>query len=254
VDDELLRALARRQARSRAENDPAMHTATDESYDESEGNDALMRPLDAAEREAVLDAVFSRLDAGDVADSEPVGAVAPAIALESRRPSRGRLGAMLGAAVAIAAALVLWIARPGVRPGEALPDYAISTLHGGASTVRSDPTEVDRTLVLTDGAQSIDVVVAPAHAVTGPVAVTLIAEASDRPAQLVAVDSAEISPSGSVRLRGPLSKFIVLEPGTWQLWIVITRADDRPTSAEAARDDEAQRRVGFRVELRGTNS
>src|SRR5687767_14767903 len=78
VDDELLRALARRRARSHAENDPAMHTATDESYEEPEGNDELMRPLDAAEREAVLDAVFARLDAGDAPGGEPVPVV-PAV-------------------------------------------------------------------------------------------------------------------------------------------------------------------------------
>ncbi|MBC8067902.1 MAG: hypothetical protein IAG13_06165, partial [Deltaproteobacteria bacterium] len=48
-----------------------MHTATDESYDEPAGTDELSRPLDAAEREAVLDAVFARLDAGEAAGGEP---------------------------------------------------------------------------------------------------------------------------------------------------------------------------------------
>ncbi|MBC8074081.1 MAG: hypothetical protein IAG13_37520 [Deltaproteobacteria bacterium] len=161
---------------------------------------------------------------------------------------------MLAAAVAIAAALVLWLAGPSSGSEDVLPGYAISTLRGGASAVRSDRTNVDRTLVLADDAQEIDVVVAPAQAVTGPVAVTLIAEASGRAAQLVAVDAAEISPSGSVRLRGPLSRFIALEPGTWQLWIVVTRADERPKSADAARDDATQRRVGFRVELAAKKS
>jgi hypothetical protein len=238
VDDELLRALARHHRRAHAESDPGMPPTSDVHAD----TDELSRPLSAEERDSVLDAVFDAVDSKE-REAEPMPVV-----LEERRSSRGRMWAVAGVVVAIAAALVLWIAGPRIEPGAALPTYSITSLKGGVSAVRSDPTAVDRELVL-EPSSEIDVVVTPARAVSGPLAVTMIAEAPDHRPRMVELEGAEISASGAVRLRGPLSRFIALDPGAWQLWVVVTPADRPPTDVEEALADETYARAGFRVKL-----
>jgi hypothetical protein len=243
VDDELLRALARHSPRVHAESDPGMPTSSDASLDVGAGGSELSRPLSAEERNSVLDAVFARVDA------EAVDAAAAPTVLAERRASRGRMAAVIGTVLAIAAALVMWMARPGVDAVDALPGYSVTGLRGGASAVRSDPTALDRELLLADAASEIDVVVSPERAVAGPLAVTLVAETAGQPPRMVEVEAAEISASGAVRLRGPLSRFIALEPGAWQLWVVVTPSDRRPASADAVLAEASSSRAGFRVKI-----
>lgn len=245
MDDELLRALARPRPRAAPDGEPSMQTSSEARHD-AHAIDEIARPLSDAERESVLDAVFERLDAADV-DATP--SAAPVVQLGERKASRARLFAGLGVVLAIAAALVLWIAVPRPGPSDALPGYSITSLHGGDSAVRSDPQALDRVLVLESPDAPIDVVVSPAQAVAVPLAVTLVASGAGAAARMVGVEAAEISPSGAVRLRGPLSRFVALDRGAWELAIVVSPRDHVPANAAAALADRGLGRATVRVEI-----
>ncbi|HET6583578.1 MAG TPA: hypothetical protein VFG69_09020 [Nannocystaceae bacterium] len=237
MDDELLRALARHHRRTHGETDPGMPPTSDGSADERAAE--LSRPLSAQERDSVLDAVFSAVDASADAGSAPV----------ARSSAKRGVIAVIGVAVAIAAALVLWIARPGGNAAVELPAYSITSLKGGVATVRAEPTEVDRELLLEGDANEIDVVVTPASAVQGPLAVTLVAQAPDEAPRMTIAESAEISESGAIRLRGRVTRFLRLPPGAWQLWVVVTPANRVPKDPDDALHNESYARASFRVKL-----
>jgi len=237
VDDELLRALGREHRRAEREADAAMAEGTDTTAEPAFETD-FFRPLSADERASVLDAAFERIDAEQAGSS-----VEPA----ARASGRGRTIAVIGAALAMAAALVLWIARPQA-PSGTLPGYTLTTLRGGTSDVRSDPTQVNRELVL-QGDRPIEAVLTPSKSIDGELAVTVVARSTDGRRVFAPVDAAEISENGAVRLKGPLSRFARLEPGDWEVTLVVSPAGDRPEDAEVALSDPTLQRETFRVRL-----
>jgi len=236
VDDELLRALARLEKQSRTPGAP-MQTTADPRPDPAEPAADLTAPFEPSERAALLDAVFARVD-GESAHTE-------VRSIESA-PKRGRTAAIVAVAIAIAAALVLWIARPA-DVGASLPQYTLTELRGGTTGMRSDPGAVDR-VVEVSPADRIELVATPATSVAGPVVVHLIAQASNGAARMARVP-AEVSASGAVRLEGSLADWLVLEPGRWRLVLAIAPADRAPTSAEAALADPELRRVEWAAQI-----
>jgi hypothetical protein len=238
VDDELLRALARTQKRHIGPDTP-MDTTADRVAPTDSLPAELIRPLDADERAGILDAVFARVDE-DAGRSKPVSITA------ARSSSRGRVAAIAGGVLAIAAALVLWIALPrGVDPQ--LPYYALTELRGGASTMRSDPSALDRVLELRAG-EPISLTITPERATSEPLVVDVIAEAEGRPASMARVP-AQVSSNGAVRIRGALDEWLTLAPGDWDITVVVAPADRAPADAQAALADEGSRRVTFRVAI-----
>ncbi|HWB77911.1 MAG TPA: hypothetical protein VG755_23265 [Nannocystaceae bacterium] len=222
MDDELLSTLGRVRrdelAEPSAEAEP-VHTAE--------------APLTNTERTRVLDAVFAKLEAEDTAAS---GA-------KVITPSRWRSGALLGAVLAIAAALVLVIARPSVRHDDelsALPSFTITRLEGGTSAVRSDPRAGP--LHLRSSSDAIDIVVTPGTRVHEQLAVVVVARGGDgAPRMAVITDLVERSPDGALRIRGPLDRFIVLAPGKWTIEWLVSRAGAEPQSIAALDDAKAKR-------------
>lgn len=233
MDDELLRALGRTQRRG-APSPPPMPDAPPSPSPAPE----LLAPFDTAERDALLDAVFAKVD-GDAATPE----VTPIVA--AKRSHARSLG-LVAIAVAIAAALVLWVARPS-DTGAALPSYALTELRGGAATVRAEPGDTDRELLLARG-ERIELTLTPAQPTTAPLVVDLVARSPGH-ADVTARVPAQVTASGAVRLAGPLDDFIALEPGAWQLWVVLSPAAAAPRDAIAALEQSNVRKVGFRVKL-----
>jgi hypothetical protein len=233
VDDEILGPLGRAQR-----DEDAMSTG------EPATAGPLHRPLDAQERAQVLDGLLQRLerDGSTTAASAPPPAVVPLSAARERNKTRWVGVAMV--ALAIAAALVLWIGRRDA--GVQLPGYAITVLDGGAADVRSDPRAVDRTVVLRTG-DRISLVVTPDRPATAAVAVWLLARGGG-PSQLVRVD-ATVAPSGAVKLEGALDRWLKLAPGEWTIDVVVGPADRAPADAEAAQQDAQLRRASFRVRI-----
>ncbi|MBK8713971.1 MAG: hypothetical protein IPN32_04435 [Deltaproteobacteria bacterium] len=234
MDDELLRALARTQRRGNAP-DTSMPDAQPLPIPAPE----LIAPFDSAERDALLDAVFAEVD-GDTAAAQ----VTPITA--APKATRGRAVGLVAVALAIAAVLVLWLARPGgsVAP---LPSYELTELRGGAATVRAEPGDVDRELALAPG-DRIEVTLTPAAPSTAAMVVDLVAQSPGR-ADVTARVPAQVSPSGAVRVSGPLDALVALEPGAWQIWVVLSPADAAPGDAREVLAQPNVRKVGFRVKL-----
>jgi hypothetical protein len=226
VDAELLRALGRAQQR---DEEDAMNTAT--TGEQTNGAE-LQRPLDDRERAAVLDGMFEEID-------RKAAVVPPA----SR--GRNRWIAIVGAAVAIAAALVLWIAWPRGSTIE-LPRYAITELRGGAAEVRSDPRALDRTLVLRRG-DPIAVVVTPERPGTAALSIWLLAHGGGEP--VMAKVDAMVASSGAVKIEGPIDRWLTLAPGEWTIDVLVAPADAAPTSADEAQRDAHVRRASFKVRI-----
>ncbi len=235
MKDDLLRALARTQRDDQGTGTPMQDVKATSGQTPAPDRFA---PLEPAERDALLDAVFARVDA-----RTPAGSVPPVVG--AQRPRRATAIAM-ALIVAVAAMAVLWLARPGTG-GATLPSYALTELSGGASAVRAEPGAHDGELELL-ASDRIELTVTPAQAGPAALVVDLVAQAPGRPDVMARVP-AEISASGAVRLEGPLDRFIALTPGSWQIWVVISPAADAPSGAQAALAAEHVRRVGFRVRL-----
>lgn len=208
---------------------------------------SLHRPLDAQERARVLDGLLQRLDGErGLATSEPAATSKPPAKAVPLAPVRERRGARWAGvtmlALALAAALVLWIGRRDATVQ--LPGYAITALEGGAADVRSDPRALDRTVVVGRG-DAITVVVTPDRPAPAGLGVWLVARGAG-PAQLVRVDAA-IAPSGAVKFEGPLDRWLTLAPGEWTIEVVVGPADRAPVDADAAQRDPQLRRASFQV-------
>lgn len=224
MDDELLSTLGRLRrdelAEPSAEADP-VHAAE--------------APLTNTERTRVLEAVFAKLDADE---PEPSTSAAKVIA-----PSRWRSGALVGAVLAIAAALVLVIARPSMHHDDelsALPGFTITRLEGGASALRSDPAQ--GLLRLRSVSDAIDIVITPDVRVHEHLAVVVVARGDDGERRMATItDVVERSPDGALRIRGPLDRFVVLAPGTWTIEWLVGRAGAEPTTLAALDDAKAAR-------------
>jgi hypothetical protein len=160
-----------------------MQTTVEPRADDSALPRELTAPFDAHERTAMLDAVFAQVDrAVPATDVRELGSVSGG--------TRARTGMLVAFALAVAAALVLWVAKPA-PVGANLPDYTLTELQGGVMSVRSDPGAVDRPLHIST-ADRIEIVASPATPVPGPLVVDLVAQATERAPQMARVP-AEVS-------------------------------------------------------------
>jgi hypothetical protein len=240
--DELLRALGMRQAV-----DP----------DGSDEVRALLRPFEAEERAALLDAVFEQVDReAAVADAEPRPATPqPSATVVELAPARGSRWVWIAAVTAIAAALLLWLGLRGpgpVTPGEAVPSYAATRLDGGSATMRSSETAAPSSISLTTDA-SIDWIFTPRAPVRTPVAAAVLATSAGQPAVLARPAALEVTEEGVVRISGRLAESLPLAPGTWSVTVLIGDPATLPrTAAEAEHEAEqagAWSRVSFEVKI-----
>lgn len=182
------------------------------------------RPLDAAERDAVLAAAFARIDAAP--------APAPVVPL----PTRGvqtRRWALAAIVSVLAAVLVAWFAlgSPTDPAAGQLPGYALTRRDGGRSEVRSDPTQAPIEVRVGGG---VDWTLTPALPVRVPFDVAIVAADGDRERTAIVTDQVERSEDGAVRLHGPLTRLIALEPGTWRVAIVVAPVGTVPRAADLA--------------------
>ena len=217
MDDELLSALGRARRDELASGGDAMHAADP--------------PLSNTERQRVLAGVFAELDSRGETETP---ASAKVIA-----PSRWRT-AVVGAALAIAAALVLLLARPFGENGQLapLPGFAITRVEGGTSSVRSDPGQGP--LQLRSPSDAIDVVITPDARVSGELGVVVVARSEGvEPRMAVITERVERSANGAVRIRGPLDRFVRLARGTWRIEWWVSHAGAEPRTLDALADARA---------------
>lgn len=238
--DELLRALGKRQADS----------APGRAGDEAEGSEAaraMLRRFDADERAELLDGVFAELDAHAEAPGTQSAAPPAVVVLEARRRPRA---AWIGAVVAIAAVLVLWLGttRGPATSGEAMPSYAATRLEGGTATMRSAQTELPSALELAPDA-SIDWIFTPATPVRTPVAAVILAARVGKTPVLVRPAALDVSAQGVVRIKGSLGEVLPLSPGTWSLDVLLGEPTRLPDSVAAAEQGGAWSRVSFEVKI-----
>jgi hypothetical protein len=238
VDDELLRALARTQKRH-AGPDAPMDTTADRVEQPASPIAELVAPFGPEERAAMLDAVFARVDAEARApETLPIGSI-------SNR-SRGRTAAIVSAVVAVAAALVLWVALPRTSEPQ-LPSYALTELRGGASSMRGDPGSLDHVVELNAG-EEIEITMTPASATRVPLVVDVIAEAQGHEPTMARVP-AIVSASGAVRIAGSPTEWLGLAPGSWRITVSVAPVDQAPATTDEALGDERLRRVSFDLRI-----
>ena len=164
-------------------------------------DDELLRGLRAEEAPPP-----SALDAPLGADFE--ARVAAQIVRESapkRRPGNGRRVIWIGAPLAVAAAIALWIARPVSSAAAPLPEYAME-IAGGVDTERGAPAV--RNEVSAHPGDTLTFVLRPATDVAAPVEAHVLAPEGEN-ARDVAVET-RVSTSGSIELRVRVSN---LAPG-----------------------------------------
>ena len=244
--DELLDALGRRQREAPVSED----TAGDEG---APAEAALLDPFEGDERAALLDAVFAEVDdraepsdqpsdqpreeaAESGSSAEP--AAAPVVDLASRRRL---LRPAVGAVVAIAAALLLWLGvfRPPAPGSDGHPVYAATRLDGAVATMRSGDSKVPTALELApDG--SIDWVFTPEAPVRRAVAVALVAVPEHGEA-VVARPTAETSDEGVVRVSGRLADVLPLPAGTWTVHVLLGEPSALPAASPTDLDGDWSR-------------
>lgn len=205
--DELLNALGRLEREQRA--------AAAQRDD-----DPLVRPLAADEREALLNGVLGRLQT-------PASAASPSnvVALAPRRRARWLAG--LGS-LAAAAAVAIVLLRGGGEPALDLPAYAL--VRGGDAASRSHDSPPSPAPLRLRADSPVDLVLAPATPVAGPVDVRLVASQGGGNSRWISGD-ATVSSDGVVRLRGQAAWG--LTPGRWQLAVIVGRPDRLPADLAA---------------------
>lgn len=199
----------------------------------------LLKPFEGDEREALLDGVFATLD--ETAED--------ASAVTELRPA-GRSQVWVGAIVAMAAALVLWLALSGERgpTDPAWPAYEISRLEGGASVVRSSDEGTPSTLTLR-ASDTVDAAFSPVSPVNAPTKAVLLATPTSGAARLVPLPQAEVSASGAVRVRAKVSDILGETLGTWHIQILIGPPESLPRDRAQAERDGPWARVAFDLEI-----
>lgn len=225
MTDDLLRALGREQREDLAEDQaPADPDEFEWSFDQ-------------VERDALLDAVFERVDA--TAAEPPTQARAEDPPNVVRLPARRR-SVLIGIALAAAAAAALiWSIAPSRRDGELLatvPPYSFTRFEGGIVATRSDPGDAASAAVPElelHASSSIDWVLTPAKPISAPIGVALLAESSVGERKFVPALDVEVSEHGAVRLRGRLDQWITLTAGDWSLRLYIAAPKSLPTEAAA---------------------
>ncbi len=200
------------------------------------------RPFEDSERASIVEAVFDQID-----QAAPAHETSDVVEL----PRHRRRWVTIAAAVAAAAAAVLlWTnLRPKGGDAAAVPPYTITQMWGDVATVRSDA-EGDAVLRFFADAE-VDWVVTPQRIETRAVALAILADPIDgsQEAVLATPVPAAASTEGALRLRGPLSHFIALTPGRWQLSLYIAPPDQLPASVTAAKAGGAWRVVERTVEI-----
>lgn len=238
MTDELLRALGERQAR-----DPVAPPGADPVLA------AATTPFEGDERTRLLDGVLDALDGLD-ARSEGSPPSPEVVELSSRRRS---VMALVGAAVALAAAVVLWLGLRGpVAPTAegALPPYAATRLDGGTATMRSLDGPPS-TLSLRPDAR-LDWILTPRSPVRVPVGAVILAVAPDQPGVLLEPRGLEVSAEGVVRITGAAAEVLPLPAGRWAITVLLGPPHALPhtaAEAEATTDDQAWSRVSFEVSI-----
>ncbi|MEM9453763.1 MAG: hypothetical protein AAGF11_06260 [Myxococcota bacterium] len=231
------------------------------------GTDAL----DAASREAMLDAVLAHLDPQDESEpprhespiptppADPTPHVASVVTLDPRTPashgsanapptsadpsSPGRRAVRWLAPLAAAAMLLVWWrVRPNDAPSlDPLPDYALTLRHGGLTTTRSSASS-DR-LPTFHPKSPVDWVLTPSWSVTDSLAMAIQATSPTQTTVFVDRVDVQISADGAIRLRGRLDQFITLAPGPWTLTLFIASPDQLPAGPQQAKDPSTWRTV-----------
>lgn len=235
MDDDLLRALGRHQREDLEVPPPASE------------------PLREDEADALLDAVFARVDAGQADDAKeptaPPVELAPVIDLAARRRQR-----TMGIVLALAAALVLGVGlvvllgqgRNDAPQVASLPSYATSELRGGPALTRSDERPSELTMTASD---QLDWIITPAQAPAHALELGLLIEPADAPADArwITKVPATITESGVIRIRAPLAELAELEPGAYAITLIIAAQGGLPSDREAARTREDVQRVAIRI-------
>ncbi|PRP91717.1 hypothetical protein ENSA5_52970 [Enhygromyxa salina] len=253
MDDELLRLLGR-------------HQREDLDADASERE--VPAPYEGAERAALLDDLFARVDAegeneGSAHEHEPPSAASdrvieldvhrtragPGEETQARSSSRRSLILLTSLATAAAAALLLWwgLGETGEDPLLAqLPSYEISRLQGGVARSRAEPSG-ERPTVRADS--TIDWVFTPAEPIREPLAVALVAVSETGARVFAARVEAEISAEGAIRLRGLLATHIELEPGEWTLRVLVAPPDRLPRDLDQLDDWPTWQTIAFELTI-----
>jgi hypothetical protein len=211
------------------------------------------RPVDEGRKAAFVDAMLAELGSTatdatpDVqsAQPEPVRTTGAKI-IPFRRSFLGR-GLLIGAPLALAAALAVFLLRPGAAVP--VPGYSLEVT-GGLHTVRGD--EVPKGPPTVGPGVRLELVLSPDTRVTGPVAARgfLVRDGEARPWAL----TPEITEAGAIRLAGDAAALGLTDvpAGHWTAIIAVGRPDALPKTAPIAdpADDAGWRRLVTPLELR----
>jgi len=177
--------------------------------------------LGVEEQEAVLDATFDQLHSQQPAESSELAEVVPM----APRRERATGIAVVGALLAVAAAVLLWWGLPRTNSDAevvvSLPRYVVTLLHAGEASHRSAPEAALAWIELApDG--PIELMLTPTTPVREPLAVVLVARRVGEAPTLVRLsEGVEISANGGVRISGRLDRFVTLAAGSWTLEILV---------------------------------
>ena len=220
--DELLKGLGRLQRVQQAQ------SAAAEAREDAATKE-LLRPLDDAEQADIL----AGLLAADEQATTPVAEAKTDVAAGAGdvvplvRPRRRWL---TGITALAAAATLFLVLRPGEQ-ADALPRYGVTQASGEAIVRGEDPAVVSTLVVRPD--TTIELIVAPASAIDGPVDLRVVASQGEQRRWIDATAMRSISADGVIRLRGRASAWLDLPPGTWTLTLVIGRPDHLPADLAA---------------------
>ncbi len=242
MSDDPLRRLGDRQRD--VESNPDAETA--------ERLEALLPPIEGDERSDLLDGAFARLSDSSPSEGDEEDDEGSAPQVVSLGEARQRRSVWIAAAIAVAAALLLWLGmRQGTTPAGdplALPSYSAARLEGGARTMRSgDDASVTKLELGAD--DRVEWVFKPETPVTKPLAATVLAVSPAAEPVLSPVVGATVSPRGVVTVEGPLSEIVPLSPGTWQTTVLIGSPDTVPTAADEAAAAGPWARVAFELNV-----
>jgi hypothetical protein len=239
-EDDIVRQLGRaaREAKAAEEGDdrwerlargalPPQEIAAIRKEAETDPETAAMyeafRPLEASVNAAIAARAAAELRGGQVI-----------------RPARWWRVASVAAPLVAAAAVALWIARPGSGVGGEIPSYALS-VRGGDRDTRAAGNDTSTGVVEVRPDSRLELVLRPEHRVVGEVGVrTFLARDGDVRAWS---PSLELSPDGAFHLAGPAGALLGVSPGTWDVLLVTGRPaslPDAPAVAAALREPSAR--------------
>ncbi len=226
MTDELLTALG---AQSRTDGNRSRSDDGDPSPEVA----ALLEPLAEDEMDAMVAAALGAAST-DAVESTEVGIVEDVEAPANDLPTgqRWKRWAPL-VPVLIAAGLLLWWVRAPDTTGASLPTYAMVSMDGAISTVRSRPTadEIPRYSIARG---HLDLILEPSAPVSESLEVRMLAH-RDGVARWLTIDSAvQVSEAGVVRIRGPVSELLGSSTGRWDIAVLVGSRGSLPTEPAAA--------------------